>query len=260
MPGWKLVVMVIVLFGMLALLGGILSAAPPQQESACVITFPSDGAVLSGQVQILGSATSADFVYYGIFYAPGPNPTAESLWTNMLGTYPTQPVVNGVLATWDTTALTGEGQPAVPNGLYHLTIVCWHQGSGVVDQDFVTNLTVNNIPATATPTPQEEETPPPTSSADTPTPVPIEQPPTVTPAPTPTREPGATPAVGGEEEGDSRFQINLGRLRSAFLDGAKLTILFFILWGLYVLTKAIVRYLLHHRGFHVPFDLPWRKR
>lgn len=258
MPRWKLA-FVIVAAALMALTTMAPYAAPLPQADLYFITSPGSGATISGVVEIIGSVNHPNFAAYGVFYAPGPTPAGDSQWQRI--TFQQTPVENGVLAVWDTTALGADGQPVVPNGAYTLALARYQQGSSGPDEPlyFVINLTVNNVPATATPTPQEEETPPPTSSAETPTPIPIEQPPTVTPAPTPTRQPGATPAAGaGEEAGDGSFQLDVGRLRNAFLDGARLTILLFILWGLYVLTKAIVRYLLHHRGFH--FELPWRKR
>jgi|GEM_PF-467079 len=262
MPRWKLVfAALIVAATLMALITTAPQAAPPLQADLYFITYPGSGATISGVVEILGSVNHPNFAAYGVFYAPGPAPAGDSQWQRI--TFQQTPVENGVLAVWDTTALGADGQPIVPNGSYTLALARYQQGNSGPDEPlyFVTNLTVNNVPATATPLPQEEETPPPTSSADTPTPVPIEQPPTVTPAPTPTRQPSATPAATAEgtEDGGS-FQLDVGRLRNAFFDGAKLTILLFVLWGLYVLTKAIVRYLLRHRGFHLPFDLPGHRR
>jgi len=252
-----LVLIAIVLFGLLAWSGQPLLAAPSSQDDQLVITSLSDGSTVSGVVQIIGSVTHPNFYSYGLFYAAGPVPTGDSQWVQLVFDVMT-PVSNGVLATWDTTALAADGQPAVPNGMYTLTLVRYRQGITSPDQIFIRNVTVNNQAGQETPTPTPTPTLPPLQTADAsiPTNVPVEQPPTFTPmAPGTTPQPGETPEMtpGGEEE--TGVAIDTGRLRGAFLDGAKVTLLLFFLWGLYIAARAVVRYLLRTRQF----ELPWKK-
>ncbi|HEY76575.1 MAG TPA: hypothetical protein G4O00_10410 [Thermoflexia bacterium] len=219
---------------------GSLLAAPPAQEDQIAIFFPADNAVVSGVVEIVGSVTHPNFDRYSLYYAPGPAPTAQSVWTPIVLDVRT-PVVNDVLATWDTTALTGDGQRVVPDGVYTLTLVRWRQGSTSPDQVFVRNITVRNE-GVETPTPTL--TPLPTPVPMTPTPVPIEQPPTATPRPTPTLGPGETPPPPGESEKDGETPFDLSVARAAFLRGVRITLLLFGLWGLYVAGKIGFRYYL----------------
>lgn len=223
---------------------GGLKAAPPAQEDQIAIFSPADGAVVGGVVEIVGSVTHPSFDRYSLYYAPGPAPTAQSTWTPIVLDV-REPVVNGVLGSWDTAALTEDGQRVVPDGVYTLTLVRWRQGSTTPDQIFVRNITVyNEVVATPTPT----LTPLPTPVPATPTPVPVEQPPTATPRPSPP-SPGETPTAAPLEEETERdgLTFDLLEMRSAFLRGVRTTILLFAAWGLYVLGKAGYRYYLRTR-------------
>jgi len=225
--------------------GGPLLAAPPAQEDQIAVFSPTDGAVVSGVVEIIGTVTHPNFDRYSLYYAPGPAPTAQSTWTPIVLDV-REPVVNDVLATWDTAAVTEDGQRVVPDGVYTLTLVRWRQGSTTPDQIFIRNITVHNEEV-ATPTPTL--TPLPTPVPATPTPVPIEQPPTATPRPSPTPRPGETPTVAstGTDEESGGIAFDLGQVRAAFLRGVRITLLLFALWGLYVLGKTGVRYYLRTR-------------
>jgi len=222
--------------------GGRLTAAPPPQENVVIITFPQSGATVSGVVQILGSVAHPSFDRYSIYYAPGPAATATSQWQPLVLDV-RQQVINGVLAQWDTTAIAEDGSPIIPNGVYHMVLIRYREGD-VTDSFFVNNITVLNELVTPTPTPTEEAAEIPTPGAETPTPVPVEMPPTATPRPTPTPRPGTTPTAptGGRTSGlDSALML------SAFLRGARITLLLFGLWGLYLLVKALLRYYLRTR-------------
>ncbi|HIE38748.1 MAG TPA: hypothetical protein EYP77_06730 [Anaerolineae bacterium] len=223
--------------------GGLL-AAPLAQGDQVIILSPGDGATVSGAVEIIGTVTHPNFVSYGVLYAPGPAPTADSQWVEVVFGVQEQ-VENGVLAVWDTTARTEDGQPVVPNGVYTLALARYRQGSDTPDLFFVRNVTVNNEEVTPTPT----LTPLPPAVPATPTAVPVEQPPTPTPRPSPTPRPGETPAAAPivEEDEGGGLAFDVGRLRAAFFDGARITLLLFGLWGLYVFGKAAVRYYLRTR-------------
>jgi hypothetical protein len=227
--------------------------------------------MVSGQVEILGTVTHPSFDSYGVFYAPGASPTGDSQWVEIVFNV-REPVSNGVLAVWDTAAFTADGQRAVPNGVYTLALARYRQGSGEPDLQFVRNVTVNNVDITPTPTPAEEPTATPVEG--TPTAVPVDQPETPTPEPAATEETEETPAAvgeadedenGGDGDGDGEggeglslsnieLPIDVSELRTAFLDGVKITLLLFGIWGVYVFLKAIVRYLM--RTGRLRLDLP----
>ncbi len=260
MPKWRMVLGALIILASLAAAGATLSAAPLPQEDVYVITYPTSGATVSGLVEITGSVNHPQFTSYGVFYAPGPAATENSQWVRIA--FEETPVSNGVLATWDTTATDENGQPVVPNGVYTLALARYRQGGSGPDVPlfFVESIAVNNEEATPTPTPPPEAAP--TAVGVTPTPIPIEQPPTPTAAPTPTPAPGSEGTTESPVNGDNGgigAALNPSRLRDAFVTGVKITLLFFGLWGIYVLVRAIVRYLLRTRRISLPFDLPWRR-
>ena len=125
-------------------------AAPLPQTAMWVITYPSDGTVVSGQVVIQGSASHPSFNSYGVLYAAGPTPTGNSQWIPIVFSVPNM-VVNGALATWDTTQ--------IPNGQYTLALAVYGGGSTDPNLYFVNYITVQNEPATPTPTPTPTATP-----------------------------------------------------------------------------------------------------
>ncbi|MGD1993151.1 MAG: hypothetical protein PVI59_08165 [Anaerolineae bacterium] len=269
MRKWRTALAALMLLGLIGVIEGPqLLAAPSFQENQYMISYPTEGALVSGVVEIRGTVAHPSFDSYGVLYAPGPGPTGDSQWVQIVFGVQ-EPVVNGVLATWDTTLLDENGQPVVPNGVYTLALARYRDGSSEPDLQFVRNITVNNEAITPTAEPTEEATPLPTAVAATPTSVPIEQPPTTTPRPSPTPGPGETPTVeaggaGGEgedEEGGLTIPIDTVRLRNAFLDGAKVTLLLFALWGVYVLVKALVRYSLRTGLLDLDIDISqlWRK-
>ncbi len=261
MSRWKVFIAVLVVVGMLAGVTSLSSQAmPSRQTDAYVISSPSDGATVSGAVEIIGTVTHPNFASYGVFYAPGERPTGDSRWVRIA--FESQPVVNGVLATWDTLARGADGQPVVSDGVYTLALARYQQGSGGPDEPlyFVSNVTVSNQGVEPTPTATPTVPPIPTTDSGAggamPTPVTIEQPPTATPGSTSEPQPDETPVTSTEETDEGGFTLDTARLRGAFVDGVKLTLLFFALWGVYVLCKAVVRYLLRHRGL----SLPWRSK
>jgi hypothetical protein len=240
---------------MIALLGLVVStgpglAAPVQQENVLNITSPTEGAVLSGEVAIQGTATHPNFNSYGVLYAPGAEVTGSTDWqqTDPIAWNQETMVVNGVLGTWDTTQ--------VPNGTYVLALVMWEVGSNDPQAYFVNNITVNN--EEATPTPEPTATPEPAESepeatAEEPLPPPsdapsIEQPATATPQPTPTLD---TTGPVEEDEGDGEGGLfggadlfSVEAVKEAFTLGVQLAFLMYAAGILYVLAKAVIRYYL----------------
>ncbi|MCS7177912.1 MAG: hypothetical protein RML46_07870 [Anaerolineae bacterium] len=221
---------------------GPLAAAPLPQENVVIITYPQSGDTVSGVVQILGSVAHPNFDRYSIYYAPGPAATATSQWQPLVLDV-RQQVINGVLAEWDTTAIAEDGSPLIPNGVYHMVLIRYRDGD-VADSFFLNNITVLNELATPTPTPELVEIPTPIE-VETPTPVPVEMPPTATPRPSPTPRPTPTPSAPVPRSRE--FTLDGTQIASAFLRGARTTLLLFGAWGLYLVVKALFRYYLRTR-------------
>jgi len=217
--------------------------AAPQPQVQYFITYPTEGMTVSGVVEIRGSANHPNTQWwYNVSYAPGPEPTGDSQWVPLAQVEST-PVQDGVLAVWDTTA--------VPDGLYTLALTVKGQDDPNYWQQFVRRLMVNNAQPVETPTPEPETpTPEPMPTAvvgPSPTPVSVEQPATPTPRPSPTPrgqegEESPTPMAGADER--SAFALDVDALGGAFWDGVLITASLFALWGLYLLAKASVRWLL----------------
>ncbi|MGC9466960.1 MAG: hypothetical protein ACP5HS_00070 [Anaerolineae bacterium] len=223
-------------------------AAPLTQDEVVVITYPSEGAVLSGEVPIQGTATHPSFNSYGILYAPGARVTGDTRWQEQspIAWDVRTMVVNGVLGTWDTTQ--------VPNGQYVLALVVYQSGSETPSLYFVNNLTIQNEEATPTPTPtatpeEGEEISPTEEAAPPPPAATVEQPPTATPRPTPTFSPEEGGAVDeGDEDGEGGLLptdiFSVDAIKEAFTLGAQLAFLLYAVGILYVLAKAAIRYYL----------------
>ena len=82
------------------------SVTPTSEAEAAlraVITQPVDGAQVTGQVEVLGSADGAGYVRYVLEYAPGDQP-GEADWLPV-ALPSSQPVSDGVLAVWPTDVL-----------------------------------------------------------------------------------------------------------------------------------------------------------
>jgi hypothetical protein len=67
------------------------------------ISAPAMFSVVSGQVQIRGTAFGPDFDRYRVLVGSGLNPRE---WT-AVGSQSIDPIENGLLATWDTAGLSG---------------------------------------------------------------------------------------------------------------------------------------------------------
>ncbi len=217
------------------------AGAPVGQDQGPVITFPTEGSVISGEITIQGTASHPNFSSYGVLYASGPSPTGDSQWVPIVFGVQTM-VVNGPLATWDTTQ--------VPNGQYTLALAVYEIGNDTPYLNFVNNITVQNEEATPTPTPtatpetgasDEATTAPPTGTEGgaiiAPT---IEQPPTFTPAPTTMPAESETVDEGEGEASNSPFP-SVAELKSAFLAGAWMAFFFYLLGGLYLAGKVAWR-------------------
>lgn len=208
--------------------GGIFLPSPVYAQQTLVdITAPAVGEVVSGVVQISGTAIDADFAHYELAYALDP-PITEESWIPIQPPI-TQQVRDGILGAWDTTPLV-DGRY-----LIRLRVVRNDEEAAAVEE--VVRVQVSN--ATATPLPTLPPAPSATPLPDTPTPGPsptplIQQPPTRTPRPTPTPGgPTSTPEPLNLE--DSPFRPD--RLRQAAVRGGLITLGAFCLLGLYLLFR-----------------------
>ena len=219
-------------------------AAPTSQQSWNIIS-PTEGSVVSGEVAITGTASHDNFHAYGVLYAPGAHPTADSQWVPIVFGVQNM-VVNGPLATWDTTK--------IPNGEYTLALAVYEVGNDTPNLYFVNGLTVANADETPTPTPTASPT---VDPAAEPTAVPdagaiivptIDQPPTATPRPTPTLNPAsATEGEGSASEAENEEKTALlppEKMKEAFISGAWIALLLYIFGGIYVAGRAALRYYL----------------
>ena len=226
---------------LLAMNAGKSAAAPNIQEQVWIITGPAEGSTVSGEIAIVGTATHPNFDSYGILYAAGPRPTADSQWVPLVFGTKTM-VINGSLATWDTTT--------VPNGQYTLALALYEIGNTEPKLHFTNNITVINEEVTPTPQPTPEpievDTPLPEESGD-PIAVPtIEQPPTATPRPTPTL---AAEVVSDEgDSGNSAFDpsqfLSIDAIKEAAKLGIQIAVLLYAIGMLYTAAKAVIRYYL----------------
>jgi hypothetical protein len=224
--------------------------AAPKSQARAVVTYPTNGMTIGGAVEITGIATHPNMNFYQLRYAAGPQPAGDSQWVDFA--IIEGAVEDGVLAIWDTTG--------IPNGQYTLALAVWGIDDGANPYlFFVTNLTVDNTQVVPTPTPALA-TPEPLPTAvvgPSPTPITIEQPATSTPRPSPTPQDGegeeaATPEAGEEDDSfDIPFDFSL--VRTAFYAGGLVAVTLFTLWGLYLLLKALVRWLLRQRA-----SSPWK--
>ncbi|MBN1920123.1 MAG: hypothetical protein JW892_02665 [Anaerolineae bacterium] len=221
-------------------------AAPLAQSDIWVITYPTDGTAVSGEVVIQGTASHASFNSYGVLYAAGPTPTGDSQWVPIVFSVPNM-VVNGALATWDTTK--------IPNGQYTLALAVYAAGSTDPNLHFINYITVQNDPATPTPTStatpevtaeNEEQPTQPSGPIEVPT---IEQPPTATPRPTATPD-TAEVVVEAEEDGDGPDLEGIfsgAAIKEAFMSGVWIAVMLYAIGILYVAARAALRYFLRQQ-------------
>ena len=240
-----------ILMAALALLVIVLAVGPvgwaaPLYQGQGIITFPTDGMTVSGQVEVRGIATHPNIDFFQVRYAPGATVVGDTQWQDFNFVYGEQ-VQDGVLGVWDTTQ--------IPDGQYVLAVATW----GIDDPNnpffsFVTNLTVNNTNPVTTPTPVPEPTeiPATVTLGPTPTAVAVEQPPTPTPRATPTVQATAEVTPGEAEEDEPIFSLDVGPVRDGFCAGGMVTVLLLSLWGLYLLAKAVLRWLLRRRSQSTP--------
>jgi hypothetical protein len=92
--------------------------APSTAQSQAVLRSPLDGEAVNGSVQVRGVATATNFLRYEI--AIGPEVT-QTVSYQSLG-QSTNPVADGPLATWNTTAVRAAGSRLYPDGNYAIRL------------------------------------------------------------------------------------------------------------------------------------------
>ncbi|NDJ53830.1 MAG: hypothetical protein GYB68_12215 [Chloroflexi bacterium] len=204
-----------------------------------IISSPAENAIVSGIVQISGTAIDQDFFFYVLEYAADPVISEED-WVQFQPSV-TQPIQEGVLGAWNTTAIA--------DGPVFLRVrIIRNDGSELIG---IVRVQVSNATATQLPTVPPTFTP--TVEPGTPTPGPsptpiIQQPPTRTPRPG--FAPGApTPLPTPINFDDS--PLNPERLRGAALTGVFATVGVFAAVGLYVLLRAFSQGALRVLGYEL---------
>jgi hypothetical protein len=221
---------IIILFSALPRTRGLqLRSAYAQDPGVAVITAPLEGAVVSGIVPLLGTATHPQFQRYELAFGYDPNPT--DTWFS-IGDPGPSPIANDVLGRWDTTHLV--------DGAYLLRLrVYWSERDFL--ETFVRHVRVQNATPTATPAAIGTPTPRPadiiTPSGGDGTQPAIALPPTSTPRPTP----GQPGIVGGGSSPAFTTRLNARLIAEAFLNGVRLTAIIFALLGTYVGLRAFLR-------------------
>jgi hypothetical protein len=205
-------------------------AAPIHQTdlSRVEILRPASTEIISGTIQIIGTAVDPAFSHYEVAWAF--DPAINDQWQDIQPPV-SQQVRDGVLSLWDTTPL--------PDGLYLLRLRLVRSDETMLE----TQVRVQIANATATPIPTDIPTatatllPGPPTAGPSPTPL-IQQPPTRTPRPSQTPGgPTATPTSVLLE--NSPFQPQ--RLQSAACTGVWMTLGVFLFLGVYGMIRSAIR-------------------
>ncbi len=233
---------------LLVLVLGLLVVGGVQAQAQNGITSPRDNAVVRGVVVIEGTATSSSFMRYEIAFFKEFDPLGD--W--VVFATESREVINGALATWDTTIGRNTGSPVFPDGTYRLRLRVVRQDSNY-DEYYVMGISVANeqVTATAAPSPtlppDVSPSPPPTVEFALPTELPTLTPfPSVTPRPTtegdqPTPVGRATPTRSGSP---LRFEgeISGAQIRAGFCWGVYATIAFFLALAAYLVFRKSIRH------------------
>lgn len=213
------------------------------------ITTPRDNAEVSGVVLIEGTATDLDFLRYELSFFKEFDPTGD--W--VVFATGDRPVVNGVLAVWDTTVGREAGSPFYLDGTYRLRLRVVRQDSNY-DEFFVLGISLSNdrpmITPTDTPEPQVSASPLPTSALAVPTELS-----TLTPFPTATHRPtveavAETPEADTSPPGsagsilDLEGEFSAEQIKAGFCQGVNIALAFFVVLAGYFLFRGALRLLL----------------
>ncbi len=239
------------------LLTAVCRSAAVLAQTGSGITAPASGETIAGVVEVRGTAVHPDYLRYELAFA---NQTTGSDW--IVFAEGSEPVVDGILAVWDTTVGQAVGAPVFPDGRYQLRLRVVKTDFNY-DEYFVMDLFIQNGGPTPTPTPDETAVgltatavipAQPTGSEDSsfqqPTPLPSLTPfPTLTPPPTVVGGTPAAPQAVGDQTGDGLLgqleAVETDRVGSAFWLGIRLAIGLFLVAGGYLLLRWVGRRLWH---------------
>lgn len=210
------------------------SAQDPRDDTVAIISAPAQGDVVTGQVEISGSASHPSLYAGYELEFDSLNDTGE-IWIP-IGQRITQPVTNTILGVWDTVALR------VPDGTYQIRLRVFLSDESAPVEFVVRDIQVLNTAPTALPTVPSNQPTPTTIVLDTggPTATPlIVQPATSTPRPT------IAPLAGQDTttttSNDRELTVNFGSIQSAFCTGSFIAFIFFGFLGSYMLVRARLR-------------------
>lgn len=212
------------------------NAQSPRDDTIAIISSPTEENVVSGQVQIIGSAGHPSlFAGYELEFDNLID--ATEIWIP-IGQRINQQITNGVLGIWDTV------ETRVADGNYRIRLRVFLNGEAEPIEFVVNNVQVINTAPTALPTIRPDDPTPtqqlPATEGPSPTPL-ISQPPTATPRPTLVALAENPSSDGTNQSGDSDFSVNFNSLQSSFCTGVYIAFLGFAILGVYLWIRARVR-------------------
>lgn len=219
-------------------------AQDPRDDTIAIISGPAQSEVVTGQVEISGSASHPS-LYAGYELEFDSLTDTGEIWIP-IGQRITQPVTNGILGVWDTVTLR------VPDGTYQIRLSVFLSDGSPAVEFVVRDIQVLNTAPTALPTlPPDIPTPTPLiidTGGPTSTPL-IIQPATSTPRAT------IAPLAGQESSNTSddgrELTVNFSSIQSAFCSGSLIAFVFFGILGGYMLVRVRLRPILRQMWWQI---------
>lgn len=199
-------------------------------QALALLSSPVEGAIVNGQVNLIGTANDPQFSRYELAFAYDPNPT--DTWFE-IAPPANIPVTTGTLGIWDTTTIT--------DGTYMVRLRVFGSGSNTPTEVIVQNIQVRNDSPTLAPLSTNAVTAAPIAS-NSPvatlalTPEPATPPPTAvgTAAPQPNASAEPTPSLLPAFPDLSSYAV-------AFCNGVYLTGAVFLIIAVYVIVRDRIR-------------------
>ena len=194
------------------------------QVAVALITSPTQAQVVTGSVNITGTAAHPQFARYEVAFAYDPNPT--DTWFEVQPPS-THQVTDGILAVWNTTSIT--------DGNYMIRLRVFSSSSSTPSETIVRNVKVRNNAPTET-----LATSVTTEPTVVPSPTTVLLGPTATLLPPPTAT-GSSVSVLPEVPAAVPAFLDLSSYSSAFCNGVYFTGGAFLLLGSYVALRDRIR-------------------